>query len=658
VDLALVRVNGAPIRGESAAPFQFSTAYEETIGGFLCLAVDPEEARREEALVGKPTISPAPPAVSHNGSSNGHGPVAPPHSKIAPDAILYEPQLPAPPPKPSRAPVVINWAALGMVDPDLAAEGEAAPAPAPVVEPAPAPRVEVAAMPAIAPAPTPRVESPALAPAPALPRKVEVVATPAIAPQAKDQPVESRSGEVSPVEAKPLVAEAAVKPAAAAVAASAIEPPQAAATPEERVPAFCSKPAAMELRLANDAFAPIVEADFESRVFEIETPATPTCPLRPKVVFGPSPPPPAAPEAQVAPAPPVVDGKERPAGAADESPKPQEFLKAAKAPAAPAAVTAARKPPEAAGLTSELPASVPAAASVPQRPWSRRRAMEAMNRKPVEAPETGTAAPDSGPAAPEQPKAATGTEAPPPIPERAQRRVGESSGLEALRTEMEKNPETNYGSTSKSRRVAVIVALIFAILLVGYLIKQALGAMTERPADASQVEAYGVSLIAGENGWSLDWGGPNGGAIAGREVEIFRPSMTMSDYRLEFEGQIDRKALGWVFRAVNPRNYYATKLELVRAGNASRAMLSRIAVINGEETQKAETELPAIVKPETVFKVRTDVFGPVFRTYVQEKLADTWIDDRLKTGGVGLLKDKDEVADVRLIQLHALRVAK
>jgi hypothetical protein len=205
--------------------------------------------------------------------------------------------------------------------------------------------------------------------------------------------------------------------------------------------------------------------------------------------------------------------------------------------------------------------------------------------------------------------------------------------------------------------VAVIVALILAILLVGYLLKQALGSMTEPPAEAS-VESYGPSLISGENGWSLDWGGPNGGGIAGREVEIFRPSMTMSNYRFEFQGQIDKKAVGWVFRAVNPRNYYAMKLELVSAGNSLKAVLSRMAVINGEETQKAGTQLATTVRPETVFKIHTDVFGSAFRTYVEDDLADTWIDDRLKTGGVGLLKDKDEVADVRLIQLHALRVVR
>jgi hypothetical protein len=49
--------------------------------------------------------------------------------------------------------------------------------------------------------------------------------------------------------------------------------------------------------------------------------------------------------------------------------------------------------------------------------------------------------------------------------------------------------------------------------------------------------------------------------------------------------------------------------------------------------------------------------GSTFRTYIQGELVDTWNDDRLAAGGIGLWKDKDEAAQVRLIQLHGLRIA-
>ena len=45
--------------------------------------------------------------------------------------------------------------------------------------------------------------------------------------------------------------------------------------------------------------------------------------------------------------------------------------------------------------------------------------------------------------------------------------------------------------------------------------------------------------------------------------------MTMPDYRFEFRGQIERKALGWIFRASNPKNYYVMKLEIDQTRNKS-----------------------------------------------------------------------------------------
>ncbi len=171
------------------------------------------------------------------------------------------------------------------------------------------------------------------------------------------------------------------------------------------------------------------------------------------------------------------------------------------------------------------------------------------------------------------------------------------------------------------------------------------------------MEVYGQSLIPGEGSWAVDWAGQTPGAFAGRQVYIFRPSLTMTDYRFEFQGQIESKGLGWVFRAANPRNYYAMKLELIRGGEGPRAALSRTAVINGEETQKTQIDLRMPVQLDTVYKVRSDILGSTFRTYIQDELVDTWNDDRLAVGGIGLWKDKDEAAQVRLIQLHQLRIA-
>ena len=72
-----------------------------------------------------------------------------------------------------------------------------------------------------------------------------------------------------------------------------------------------------------------------------------------------------------------------------------------------------------------------------------------------------------------------------------------------------------------------------------------------------------MSIMVGEGGWVEGWAGDPTGLHAGRQITIYRPSLKLSDYRIEFQGQIDTKSIGWVFRAADPENYYAMKLQLV-----------------------------------------------------------------------------------------------
>ena len=51
-----------------------------------------------------------------------------------------------------------------------------------------------------------------------------------------------------------------------------------------------------------------------------------------------------------------------------------------------------------------------------------------------------------------------------------------------------------------------------------------------------------------------------------REISILRPSLNLTDYRIEFQAQIESKAIGWVFRAKDRKNFYVAKLEIVKPG--------------------------------------------------------------------------------------------
>ena len=136
---------------------------------------------------------------------------------------------------------------------------------------------------------------------------------------------------------------------------------------------------------------------------------------------------------------------------------------------------------------------------------------------------------------------------------------------------------------------------------------------------------------------------------------MFRPSLQHADYRIEFDGQIESKAFGWVFRAKDPQNYHAYKIETVKPGLQPLVALGRVSVIAGVESQKHYTLLEGSVRPDTVFRIRMDSRDGEFTTWVNGQLIEVWQDDRLRFGGVGLFTDIGERAQIRKVQIFEMR---
>jgi hypothetical protein len=104
---------------------------------------------------------------------------------------------------------------------------------------------------------------------------------------------------------------------------------------------------------------------------------------------------------------------------------------------------------------------------------------------------------------------------------------------------------------------------------------------------------------------------------------------------------MENKALGWVYRAKDSKDYYVARLEVVKAGADPGIALVRYAVVNGEEQPHAQIPLtltPA-VHLDTIFKIKFDAIGNKFVTWVQDQKVDEWTDDRFKVGGVGLFNE-------------------
>jgi len=226
-------------------------------------------------------------------------------------------------------------------------------------------------------------------------------------------------------------------------------------------------------------------------------------------------------------------------------------------------------------------------------------------------------------------------------------------------------PMPNFGavqlanpSFAGSLKVKLGIAITFLVVACSFWLGW--GGKAHRSSAANSAisaDGSGPSIILGEGGWVENWGGDPSGVHAGREITIYRPSLKLSDYRIEFQASIDTKSIGWVFRAADPDNYYAMKLMAVSSGLSAKVALFKYLVISGRQTQVGRVPIDQTVQADTVFHVQTDVRGPQFSTYIQGRLVDVWTDDQLKAGGVGFLNEREERGKVKSVSIRYLNGA-
>ena len=161
----------------------------------------------------------------------------------------------------------------------------------------------------------------------------------------------------------------------------------------------------------------------------------------------------------------------------------------------------------------------------------------------------------------------------------------------------------------------------------------------------------GLGNWVGQKGWESTWLTDGSGSAQPGRLALFQTMTPVTDYRMEFQGQIQSKALGFVFRAADMNNYYAAKIVIRKPGALPSVYLVRYAVVDGQAGPKTETLLPMYLRSDTLYNVLVTVQGDSFTFTVNEQLVDTWSDDRLKSGGVGFFAEKGEIAHVRSVHV-------
>jgi len=249
---------------------------------------------------------------------------------------------------------------------------------------------------------------------------------------------------------------------------------------------------------------------------------------------------------------------------------------------------------------------------------------------------------------PSKPEIAKPEPAPPPVPASVAESV-EPAKIEPAKSTPEPKPADPVdlglpkltiepAGMPTSRRIAI--AAVAAVFIAGVTFFALRGSNSTVVAKGPQV-VTGTPLPAIDSGWITDWGAEPG-VRREHEISVLRPSLNLSDYRIEFQAQIENKALGWVFRAKDGKNYYVGKLEIVTPGLEPIVAVVHYPVLNGEAQQRSQSPLPIKVRLDTVYKIRFDALGDHFTTWVQDQKVDDWTDARLKTGGVGLFNERGE----------------
>ena len=159
----------------------------------------------------------------------------------------------------------------------------------------------------------------------------------------------------------------------------------------------------------------------------------------------------------------------------------------------------------------------------------------------------------------------------------------------------------------------------------------------------------GLADWEGSGDWARSWSYDASGFVRTGALALLASARDLTDYRMEFLGQIERRSMGWVVRAADLRNYYALKLTIVADGPEPEVALIRYPVINGVAGAASQQLLPLEVRTDTVYRVQTEVRDDYYAVIVQGKVVDSWTDGRLKRGSIGLFSGKGELARVRWV---------
>ena len=161
----------------------------------------------------------------------------------------------------------------------------------------------------------------------------------------------------------------------------------------------------------------------------------------------------------------------------------------------------------------------------------------------------------------------------------------------------------------------------------------------------------GFAAWNGKPGWEKTWSIDRSGSAQPGRLSLYTPTLPLTDYRFEFQGQILAKGLSVALRAKDTNNYQAVKIGILKPGPLSSVTFTRYPVIDGREGPRTESAIPLTVQNDTLYKLVAVMQEDHFTVTVNGVFASAWTDVRFPSGGIGFFTDKGESARVRSIHV-------
>jgi hypothetical protein len=147
------------------------------------------------------------------------------------------------------------------------------------------------------------------------------------------------------------------------------------------------------------------------------------------------------------------------------------------------------------------------------------------------------------------------------------------------------------------------------------------------------------------------WVKSKDGYVRPGQLALYQPTLALSNYNMDFLGQIESKGMDWVVRAKDKQNYYAMKFKVIEPGLRPILAIVHYPVVNGVAGRRSETPLNVMVHNNSAYHITVNVEGKRIITAFEGQEVDRWIDDTLPKGGVGFFADAGERARVYWVKV-------